>query len=360
MEDLVNLFSLVITSPILVQVFAIVLATMVLNYFARRFFDRLEESVRRSATVWDDALLHSIRRPLSLLIWVLGFSWAAELISVEAEADEAMAEMIDPVRYISVIGLFTLFLSQFIRECENGFIKSGADLTTVHAVGKLLRISVFITAALTVLQTLGISISGILAFGGVGGIAVGFAAKDILANFFGGLMIYLDRPFSVGDWVRSPDREIEGTVERIGWRLTVIRTFDRRPLYIPNSVFANIVVENPSRMQNRRIYETIGLRYSDASKVRMIVDDVRTLLQHHEEIDTEQTLIVNFNSFAPSSLDFFVYTFTRTTDWVKFHGVKERILLEIYAIIVSHNAEVAFPTSTIRFDPQTAGTKANK
>jgi len=80
------------------------------------------------------------------------------------------------------------------------------------------------------MQTLGYSISGVLAFGGIGGIAVGFAARDLLANFFGGFMIYMDRPFDVGDWIRSPDQEIEGTVEKIGWRLTTIRTFDKRPL----------------------------------------------------------------------------------------------------------------------------------
>jgi len=84
----------------------------------------------------------------------------------------------------------------------------------------LLRASIVITAALVILQNLGFSISGVLAFGGVGGIAVGFAAKDLLANFFGGLTVYMDRPFVVGDWVRSPDKNIEGTVEHIGWRLT--------------------------------------------------------------------------------------------------------------------------------------------
>ena len=350
MDDFFKLAVALITNPVLLEVFTIVFATMVVNYFSRKFFDRVERSTRQSPTVWDDALLNSVRKPLSLLIWVLGFSWAAELISVEAEADTALTLMIEPVRYLAVVGLFTFFLNRFIRECENGFIKNGADLTTAHAVGKLLRISVFITAALTVLQTLGISISGILAFGGVGGIAVGFAAKDILANFFGGLMIYLDRPFAVGDWIRSPDREIEGTVELIGWRLTVIRTFDSRPLYIPNLVFASIALENPSRMRNRRIYETIGVRYADVAKVKQIVDDVRSLLQNHEEIDPQRTLIVNLNGFAPSSLDFFVYTFTKTTDWVKFHGIKERILLEIYAIVESHGAELAFPTSTIQIE----------
>ena len=139
-----------------------------------------------------------------------------------------------------------------------------------------------ILVILTVMQLFDYSVSGLLAFGGIGGIAVGFAAKDLLANFFGGLMIYLDRPFSVGDWIRSPDKEIEGTVEDIGWRLTRIRTFDKRPLYIPNSIFASISVENPSRMSNRRIYEKIGIRYDDMSKMNTIVTEVKLMLQKHE------------------------------------------------------------------------------
>ena len=207
-------------------------------------------------------------------------------------------------------------------------------------------------ATLVALQTLGFSVSGVLAFGGVGGIAVGFAARDLLANFFGGFMIYMDRPFSVGDWVRSPDRNIEGTVEKIGWRLTVIRTFDKRPLYVPNSTFTSIAVENPSRMSHRRIYETIGVRYDDAAKLQGIINDVIDMLKKHPEIDDSQTLIVNFNQFAASSLEFFVYTFTHTTNWVKYHEVKQDVLFKIYNIITEHGAECAFPTSTVHLpDP---------
>ena len=332
-------------SPLLFSVFAVVLATVVANFLLRRLFNKLAQKALETHTVWDDALVSAIRKPASLLIWVLGIIYAAELIS--AGGGSLLSKIIAPSRYLAVIGLLTFFLINFISQCEAGFIKNGADITTSQAIGKLLRISIFVTSSLTVLQTLGISIAGILAFGGVGGIAVGFAAKDLLANFFGGLMLYLDRPFSVGDWVRSSDREIEGTVEKIGWRLTVIRTFEQRPMYIPNAVFANIAVENPSRMSNRRIYETIGIRYADASKMQPIIDAVREMLQHHAEIDQQRTLIVNFNSFAPSSLDFFVYTFTKTTDWVKFHGIKQDVLLTINQIIESQQAEIAFPTSTI-------------
>jgi len=121
-------------------------------------------------------------------------------------------------------------------------------------------------------------------------------------------------------------------VEKIGWRITCIRTFDKRPLYVPNSAFSTIAVENPSRMTNRRIYETIGIRYDDAGLMATIVDDVKLMLKEHDEIDAGQTLIVNFNEFAPSSLDFFVYTFTKTTNWIKFHEIKQDVMLKIIGI----------------------------
>jgi MscS family membrane protein len=254
---------------------------------------------------------------------------------------------------VGVIATLVWFLTRLTSNIQNSIIERGIasgepyDRTTADAVGKLLRASILITGALVILQTLGFSVSGVLAFGGIGGIAVGFAAKDLLANFFGGLMIYLDRPFNVGDWIRSPDREIEGTVEHIGWRLTTIRSFAKRPIYVPNSMFASISVENPSRMSHRRIKETIGIRYDDADKMQGILEAVESMLRAHPEIDDSQTLMVNFNTFAPSSLDFFIYTFTHTTNWTKFHAIKQDVLLQIERIISEAGAEIAFPTSTI-------------
>ena len=176
-------------------------------------------------------------------------------------------------------------------------------------------------------------------------------------------MVYLDRPFSVGDWVRSNDRSIEGTVEYIGWRQTRIRTFAKRPIYVPNSVFSTIVVENPSRMSHRRIYETFGIRYDDVGALKNIVDAVKTMLQKHPEIDVRQTLIVNFNAFSESSVDFFVYTFTKTTNWVKYHEVKQDVLLKIADIVEQYGAEFAFPTSTLHVrkeSPELAGLVADE
>ncbi|WP_303905002.1 mechanosensitive ion channel family protein [Thiohalomonas denitrificans] len=330
------------------QVFLVVFIALIADLVQKRLLERVRPRVERTPSLWDDALLFAIRRPLTALIWLAGISFAADIVGQHTGA--AIFEAVAPLRAVGIISVITWALIRFIQGVEANILrwKGGEyDPTTVEAVGKLLRISVVITGVLMALQTLGFSISGVLAFGGVGGIAVGFAAKDMLANFFGGLMLYLDRPFAIGDWVRSPDRNIEGTIETIGWRLTVIRTFDKRPLYVPNSTFSNIAVENPSRMHNRRIFETVGIRYNDAGKMEGVVAEVKQMLQEHPEIDTGQTLIVNFNGFAPSSLDFFIYTFTKTTQWVKYHEVKQDVLLKIIAIIESHGAEIAFPTSTV-------------
>ncbi len=335
-----------------VQVFVVVFVTLTIDFIQKGILSRIQRRLEKTQTLWDDTLIQSIRAPLSLLIWIVGLAFAASI--VQKVADAAIFEIITPIREMGVITVIAWFLLRFIKNAQANLTqrKTNAqgkeiDHTTVDAIGKLLRLSVIITASLVALQTMGYSISGVLAFGGIGGIAIGFAAKDLLANFFGGLMIYLDRPFAVGDWIRSPDRNIEGTVEYVGWRQTRIRTFDKRPLYIPNSVFSTIAVENPSRMSHRRIYETIGVRYDDVNKISAITDDIKKMLLEHPEIDNSQTMIVNCNAFAASSIDFFVYTFTKTTNWIKFHEVKHDVLLKINDIITAHEAEIAFPTSTL-------------
>lgn len=339
------------TLMLIAQVFLVVLAVVVANFFLRRTLARLEARALQTSTPWDDALITAARRPLTWLAWIVGVAFAAQI--VQAETDTAIFQAVVPARTVGVIGCITWFLLQFIRNVQDGVMRQrlargeSLDRTTVDAVGKLLRVSVLITAVLVGLQSLGFSVSGVLAFGGIGGIAVGFAARDLLANFFGGLMVYLDRPFVVGDWIRSPDKQIEGTVEEIGWRLTRIRTFDKRPLYVPNSIFTQITVENPSRMTNRRIYETVGVRYDDIDRLADIVADIKAMLRAHPEIDQEQTLIVNFNQFGASSLDIMVYTFTRTTAWVAFHEIKQDVMLKIAEIIARHGAEIAFPTRTV-------------
>ena len=339
------------------EVFFIVTATLVVRYAAMRLLRILGKHLQKTQNVWDDALLEAARKPLSYFILIFGIAWVIEISDGYFQTELFSPENLDLVRQLVFIALVAVFLIKFISLSESRILiklkkeelsdQGSIDPTTLLALAKLIRLSIVISAVLVALPTVGIEITALLAFGGVGGLAVGFAAQDLLSNFFGGLMIYLDRPFTIGDWIRSPDREIEGTVETIGWRLTVVRTFDKRPLYIPNSVFTTLTVENPSRMSNRRIKETIGIRYQDASKMGDIVAEVKSMLEKHEDIDSNQTLIVNFNAYSTSSLDFFIYTFTKTTNWIRYHEIKQDVMLRIIQIVHSHKADFAFPTTTV-------------
>ncbi|MCP4471692.1 MAG: mechanosensitive ion channel family protein [Gammaproteobacteria bacterium] len=336
----------------IVQVFALVLATALVGFVVRRLLQKLGKKVQQTENRLDDIVFLAMSRPTGWIIWLQGLAIVSELIYAKTES--TIFTYAGSVRDIGVLVCITWFVLGIIRGAEEAYIERAEqmDKTTAQALGKLLRLVVLVTAGLVIMQTLGYSISGVLAMGGVGGIAVGFAAKDLLANFFGGLIVYLDRPFAVGDWIRSPDRQFEGTVEIIGWRVTVIRNFQSQPIYVPNSVFTTVIVENPSRMENRRIYETIGLRYSDLTNMDKVVSEVESMLRQHEAIDADKTLMVNFNKFGGSSLDFFIYCFTRTTRWVEFHQVKQEVMLRIADIIEANHAEIAFPTTTIHLaDP---------
>ena len=335
------------------QTFVITLVTFTVAFIVRQLLKQLLKKTKVTKNLWDDGILQAALVPVNVAIILIGLAFATE--PYPEQDGSYLLEIVPLVRELGLIVLLAWFLVRFIKQVETILVANrdnqpSVDETTASAISKLLRISVIVSCALIIMQSLGYSVSGVLAFGGIGGIAVGFAAKDLLSNFFGAIMIHLDRPFKVGDWVRSPDKEIEGVVESIGWRLTVIRTFDKRPLYVPNAIFTQISVENPSRMTNRRIYETIGVRYQDASKLPEIIDQVKSMLRKHEAIDQELVQITNFNSFAPSSLDFFIYVLTKTTDWVTYHEVKQDVLFRILTIIERNGAEIAFPTSTLHVD----------
>ena len=359
-----KLSSLILEEVWVYQIFAVIFLTLILDYSQKKLFRKLFLQFKKTANYWDDVLIEAAQTPIRAAIWALGFLIAISFFPGRKSFLDS--EFFQAILDIGVVAILAWFLVRFVKIGEIHFLSDQesnnkpVDKTTVHAVSKLLRLSVAITAFLVIIQTLGYSVSGLLAFGGVGGLAVGFAAKDLLANFFGGLMIHLDRPFTIGDWISSTDREIEGVVESIGWRLTIIRAFDKRPIYIPNSLFTQIVVKNPSRMTNRRIYEAIGVRYEDASKVSSITQQIRELLKGDPEIDSQQTIIVNLNQFSPSSLDIMIYAYTKEIDWVRFHNIKHKLMLRILEIIEDNGAEAAFPTSTIHLqDNPEKGVSAN-
>ena len=299
--------------------------------------------VNKTKIQWDDHLIKAISAPLKVLIWFGWIYFSLDAFKGQIEALNKVVEYID----IAPIFIVTWGIVRMVSGMENYMLerKTNVDNDSVRLFSRLIKILIIIAIALGIAQYLGFSISSLLTFGGVGGIVMGFAAKDMLSNIFGGLMIQMDKPFSTGDWIRSS--KFEGTVEKIGWRMTRIRTFAKNPVYIPNSIFASIPIETPSRMTNRRIKEVIGIRYDDIAQIPAIVDEVEALLKAHKDIDQSESLRVYFNYFNASSLDFNVYAFTKTTSKDEYQRLKQQILLDVADIIAKHKAEIAYPTQTL-------------
>lgn len=329
---------------------ALLLAAAGFAWFVWRIiFTHLVAISEKTHVEWDTIVLQSISAPISVSLF-LGPSFYIIESFIKATTSINI-NWLTVSHKIIFFGIFLWILFRLVNATEAYFMTSNKrDQTTVSAIGHILRLLLAFIGILTALQSFGLSFTGLATFGGVGGLVAGLAAKDLLSNFFGGLMIYFDRPFKVGDWIKSPDRDIQGTVERIGLRMTVIRSFESQPMYIPNSVFSSIVVQNPSRMQHRRIFETIGLRYKDTDKIKLVVADVKKMLETHPDIEQRAALMVNFDTFAGSSLNFFIYTFTKTVNWSKYNDVKQDVLLKIVDIVHQNGADFAFPTRTLAFD----------
>lgn len=256
-------------------------------------------------------------------------------------------DIIDDLTLVA-IGLVAIQqLFQLINRLTYAQVKKGSDRTSATSVARVLKFVLVLSFVLLFGEHLGLSFSGLLAFGGFGGIAIGIAGRDVLSNVFSGVMLYFDRPFRLGDWIRSPDRDIEGTVEEIGWRMTRITTFDNRPLFVPNSLFSSISVENPSQMLNRRISATINLRYDDADKVTAVIADIRSMLRENRNIDLKQDFLVYFNEFADYSLNIMVYCFTKTTSWAEWLEIQQDVYLNIIDIVHGHKADFADPKQIV-------------
>jgi MscS family membrane protein len=181
---------------------------------------------------------------------------------------------------------------------------------------------------------------------GIGGLAFALAAKDTVANLFGSFSLLADRTIRIGEWIIV--NNVEGVVEDIGMRTTKIRSFGKSVITVPNHVIANNPIENFSRRGIRRIKMSIGLTYSTSTEqITNIVDDIKTMLQTHEGISHNDTLLVNFESFGDSSLNIFIYTFTNTANWENYLRIREDINLKIMKIVEKHGSSFAFPSQSI-------------
>lgn len=320
-------------------------------WLQRNIIKRLLKRAQKTTRVWDDTLLQALSLPLTLLIWIFAVLVFTEYTLFDLHEDD-WSETMSLIRRAVSILIFVWFFWRYIADVEHRLIhppesiKKTLDETTVSVIGRFTRIALLVIGVLILLEAFGIPLTGLLAFGGGGAIVMGIAAQQLLSNWFGGLMIFLDKPFKLGDWIQSPDKNIEGKVTRIGWRTTKVMSLDHRPLYIPNALFNQIVIVNPQRMTHRHINTTIGVRYEDAALLKALVHDIETMLKNHPDIDQHELVMVHFINFAPSSLDINIDCFTRMTKNPHWRNVRQDIFFKVMDIVQARKAQFAFPTVT--------------
>ncbi len=329
-----------------IQMLGILLFLAIVVHIGLSFtLNKLSKHLDSTKTQIDDYFVDALSAPLKVLVWYGWIYFSMLQLKVDFPALGQITEYID----ITPIVILAWGILRLISSIEKVMLEREAkvDKDSIRLFTRLIKIAFVFVFVLGFAQYFGYSVSSILTLGGVGGIVIGFAAKDMLANVFGGLMIQMDKPFSTGDWIRTTDKSIEGVVEKIGWRMTRIRTFNKNPVYVPNGIFATIPIETPSRMTNRQIHAIIGIRYDDIAQMQSIIEKVEKLLADHEHIDHEEPCRVYFDLFNASSLDFVIWAFSSVTDSSEFKKIKGKLLLDVADIIANHGAEMAFPTQTL-------------
>ena len=306
--------------------------------------------VQKTSTTIDDDILAAIKKPVDFLFIIIGINFAISVLHLDDEVMLTIAKLIRSgfiiVVFWSVINILN-HLSVNIHKITNKFgDKINADFS--NFVVKSIRFFILVLGFIAVLQEWGYNVSGFLASLGLVGMAFALAAKDTAGNLFGSLVIFTDKPFKIGDWIKTP--EVEGTIESVGIRSTKVRTFAQALVSVPNGTLANSAILNWSKMGKRRVKTTLGLTYGTSGEsLEIIIKEIKEMLKNNPDIHQE-TIHIYFSAFGDSSLNIFCYYFTKSTQWAEFMKVREDTYLSIMKIVENNGSSFAFPTQTLHIE----------
>ena len=309
----------------------------------------------KTQTTFDDKLVEVMEGPLRWGVIAVGFYLAFSLFDVTSDIAKSVAHLLRSTIIVLVVWIvyraLNIFSDSMLAISRHFHSELGESLANLLV--SVLKAFAVIIGLITVFQEWGFNVSGFLASLGLVGMAFALAAKDTAANLFGSLVIFTDRPFKIGDWVKTP--EVEGIIESIGIRSTKVRTFAQALVSVPNGVLANSAILNWSEMGKRRIKMSIGVTYgTTAMQMQGILDDIRTLLHGDNDIH-DDTIYIHFTDFQESALGIFCYFFTKTTNWGEYMQVRERINLEIMKIVEGRGAAFAFPSQSLYIESMPEG-----
>lgn len=318
---------------------------LVITLIAQKIFHHFTKT-KLAKWVNNESLLALFERPLRYLILLIGIFLSLKILMLAGELESIVAKIFDMLIIINISYLI-LTVVEFLISLLHPIVaqtETKLDDQLIPIIRKAAKIFIVIISAVILIERLGYPVTSIIAGLGIGGLAFALAAKDTIANLFGSLVIFTDRPFQIGDWVIISSSE--GVVEEVGVRSTKLRTFSDTLITIPNNTVANATIQNISAFRNRRVYIQLGITYSSGPRgASEAVKIIRNILDEHEMVKTGHYIF--FDDFKDSSLNLMVYYFVKSTVWREYLSVREDVNLKIMQRFAEAGIDFAFPTRTL-------------
>jgi len=332
---------------IFTAVVIVLIALMVRGLFARIVATTVMRLTAGTKTRLDDALVDSVSTPLKLVPVIIGIYIALQVTDISGDAEVYVTRILRSI--ITLVVFWTLARAVHAFEFILVNLRNALSSAAVDWMVKALQVILVILGLGAVADQWGIQIAPLLAGLGVLGIAVGLGAQDLFKNLISGILIIAEKRFIPGEWIRV-DGVVEGTVEKINFRSTLVRRFDKSPVYVPNSALSDAAVTNFSRMTYRRIKWAVGVEYrTTVDQLKYIRDEIEAWLWNDPRFakPPEAALFVRIDSLNASSIDYLIYAFTYTKDWGEWLEIKEEFAVAVMDIIARAGTDFAFPSQTV-------------
>ena len=328
---------------------------LILGLVVRKLFEYVLENyasklVGKTKSIWDDRLVATIQKPAGFTFLMFLYWITYTNLHLSVDINYYLFTIFEVGVSIGIIWLLynlSNILSDYLGQLTSK-TESKLDDQLVPLIRKSMKIFIVIIGVLFVLQNHGINVASLLAGLGLGGLAFALAARDTLANFFGSITIFLDKPFQVGDWVKT--NNVEGTVEEVGFRSTRIRTFYNSLISVPNAKMADAEIDNLGLREYRRLKTILNLTYSTTpEQMEAFVEGIKAIIKANEHF-RQDFYEVHFYNFGAHSLDVLVYAFFEVPSWSDELQYKHNFFLEILRLAKEVGVEFAFPTQTLHVD----------
>ncbi len=327
----------------LVQALAGFLGVFGLQYGIKKL---ISMAGKKKGEGWRLRIAKILKPPVTALLWALYAVYLIKVCGKHFDFGSGM-DYLSSVRKAAVIVCSSWLFFRWKNEIETTLLADPSkkvDVTTVRMVGRLITLAIGLVTSLVILQTFGVNIAPLLAFGSIGAASIGFAGKDVMANFCSGIMLQITRPFVRGDQILLPEKHIEGHIEDIGWFRTSIRDIEKRAVYLPNNYFSTMVVVNITRMTHKRLKQTLKLPLTSIEKISDAIPQIREMISLTETIDNHYPLHVFLKTFGDYACEVDIEAYSTITDNEMFNKFQQAMLLKVQAILAEKEIPFALPT----------------